>query len=123
MNKQDIKDIEKICDKVIDEIKGDEMISKELFKEVMNYDGSYKDYNTEQIMGDSYPLDIHNLIQRCRLWAWEQGYGFEVLPFAINIFDRTTCTNVKEICSELNKIPYKIEDTLKACQYIMEQTK
>ena len=28
MNKQDIKDIEKICDKVIDEIKGDEQMKK-----------------------------------------------------------------------------------------------
>ena len=49
------------------------MISDKLFGLVMNYEGSYQDYTTEQIMDDEYPLAIYNLAHMCKMWALTQN--------------------------------------------------
>jgi hypothetical protein len=133
MNKQDIKDIEKICDKVIDEIKGDgmEIISKELLSDVLGYQvidymgGAYNTIPNSIYMnkkdGDwTKNINIHELAHKCKEWATGQvtsfssGYNEGGLWFAKFTYDGDF---------EIFFADTEPEAIFKATSYILEQNK
>ena len=69
-------------------------------------------------------VNIHELAHKCKKWAWNEGYGFELLPFGVIIFNRFNAEPIKTICLTAiemqDKEPYKFIIIEKASQWILE---
>lgn len=110
------------------------MINKDLLNEVLGKaDYTLKIYGPDKqrfkvtIHGRDFQdeeLSVHELAHKFKMWAWENNYGFEMLPFGISIFNRFNAENIKEIClnpeERRDMIPYKFIIIEKACQWILD---
>lgn len=136
MNNQDIKDIEKICDQVIDEIKGDgmEIISKELLSAILNREvtefKTQEDNYKPSVIGYKYKdwelrhyteINIHELAHKCLVYGWENMYEITPRVMGAEIMCLKTGYQLHIVQREDVENPEMFDPrfVIKACQWIL----
>ena len=86
----------------------------------MQCDGSYSEYNTEQIMDDCETLNIHALANKCKQWAYKNKFG-SINSFPSGLNWGVTIIKDTEAIFENYVSSTEPEAIFKACEWILKE--
>ena len=71
-----------------------------------------------------YMINIYELAHKCKEWAWDKGYSFEIIPFCVSIFNLETQKEEAfryDLQDMKGKVPFLNKYIFKACEHIRKE--
>lgn len=96
-----------------------ELMSKVLDREVLQYANGHYDFILNGITYTSYPMNIHELAHRCKEWAYQ---NYSIMLESAVVFNASGCKVIDNtgFCVMVVDAKTEPEAIFKACQWILD---